>query len=237
MIITNIQGENDAMNKKLLTAALSATLVLGFGAQNAYAANQTIPADVGNQTVNTTTGGVAGTDDADKELTKTDSTLDSKVTPADGGTKVFPAKNEKENNAEGNKETTPADGGNKVFPAKGNENKGEDNKEVTPADGGNKVFPAKGNENKGEDNKEVTPADGGSKVFPAKENNAKSDKNNKANDESKVFPAKDKKDEKDKDDKKDKEGGDNPKTGVATSAVAMTAALASAGFAVSKKRR
>ena len=175
------------MNKKLLTAALSATLVLGFGAQNAYAANQTIPADVGNQTVNTTTGGVAGTDDADKELTKTDSTLDSKVTPADGGTKVFPAKNEKENNAEGNKETTPADGGNKVF--------------------------------------------------PAKENNAKSDKNNKPNDESKVFPAKDKKDEKDKDDKKDKEGGDNPKTGVATSAVAMTAALASAGFAVSKKRR
>lgn len=106
------------MNKKLLTAALSATLVLGFGAQNAYAANQTIPADVGNQTVNTTTGGVAGTEDSDKELTKTDSTLDSKVTPADGGTKVFPAKNEKETNAEGNKETTPADGDTKVFPAK-----------------------------------------------------------------------------------------------------------------------
>ena len=99
------------------------------------------------------------------------------------------------------------------------------------------MFPAKGNENKGKDNKEVTPADGGNKVFPAKENNAKSDKNNKPNDESKVFPAKDKKDEKDKDDKKDKEGGDNPKTGVATSAVAMTAALASAGFAVSKKRK
>ncbi|WP_416334849.1 hypothetical protein ACKRLN_08410 [Anaerococcus sp. DFU013_CI05] len=82
------------MNKKLLTAALSATLVLGFGTQNVHAADTTIPAEVGDQTVNTREGGVAETardGREEKELTKTDSTL----TPADGDTKVFPAKNEK----------------------------------------------------------------------------------------------------------------------------------------------
>ena len=206
------------MNKKLLTAALSATLVLGFGAQNAHAADTTIPAEVGDQTVNTREGGVAETARArdgreEKELTKTDSTL----TPADGGTKVFPAKNEKEAENTNNNTTNPTG-----------------NKETTPADGGKKVFPGKENENKSGENKETTPANGGKKIFPAGENNTKSEKNNKANDKKKVFPAKGKTEMK-AEVKKDKEGGSNPKTGIATGAVAMTAALATAGFAVSKK--
>ena len=241
ILVTIKNKEKKIMNKKLLTAALSATLVLGFGTQNVHAADTTIPAEVGDQTVNTREGGVAETardGREEKELTKTDSTL----TPADGDTKVFPAKNEKEaentnnntTNPTGNKETTPADGGSKVFPGKENENKSGENKKTTPADGGKKVFPGKENENKSGENKETTPANGGKKIFPAGENNTKSEKNNKANDKKKVFPAKGKTEMK-AEVKKDKEGGSNPKTGIATGAVAMTAALATAGFAVSKK--
>lgn len=266
ILVTIKNKEKKIMNKKLLTAALSATLVLGFGTQNVHAADTTIPAEVGDQTVNTREGGVAETardGREEKELTKTDSTL----TPADGDTKVFPAKNEKEaentnnntTNPTGNKETTPADGGSKVFPGKENENKSGENKKTTPADGGKKVFPGKENENKSGENKETTPANGGKKVFPGKENgnksgenkettpanggkkifpagenNTKSEKNNKANDKKKVFPAK-RKTEMKAEVKKDKEGGSNPKTGIATGTVAMTAALATAGFAVSKK--
>lgn len=80
------------MNKKLLTAALSATLVLGAGVQNVHADEVTIPtAPEDKQTVNTTTGGVANTGSVENkeenEKIKTSSTLDPNATPEDGNTK------------------------------------------------------------------------------------------------------------------------------------------------------
>ena len=89
------------MNKKLLTAALSATLVLGAGVQNAHADEVTIPtAPEDKQTVNTTTGGVANTgsveNEEENEKIKTSSTLDPNATPEDGDTKENPSKGEKE---------------------------------------------------------------------------------------------------------------------------------------------
>ena len=57
------------------------------------------------------------------------------------------------------------------------------------------------------------------------------------NDKVKVFPAKGKKEDKKDDKKEDKNAGENPKTGIATAGVlAATASLASAGYAVTKKR-
>ena len=56
------------MNKKLLTAVLSASLVFGTGVSNSYADEVTVPtAPEDNQTVNTTTGGVANTGKVERE--------------------------------------------------------------------------------------------------------------------------------------------------------------------------
>ena len=250
------------MNKKLLTAALSATLVLGAGVQNVHADEVTIPtAPEDKQTVNTTTGGVANTGSVENkeenEKIKTSSTLDPNATPEDGDTKENPsnggkeetnkkdnkdqAPQDKENNKDNkdNKEKKPADTGKKEYPAKENtdnnkDNKdNKDNKKNEPANGGKKVFPAEK-----ENTKEKKPANGGKKIFPGqKEDKKNDDKNNKPNDKVKVFPAKGKKEDKKDDKKEDKNAGENPKTGIATAGVlAATASLASAGYAVTKKR-
>ena len=230
------------MNKKLLTAALSATLVLGAGVQNAHADEVTIPtAPEDKQTVNTTTGGVANTGSVENkeenEKIKTSSTLDPNATPEDGDTKENPSKGEKEEtNKKDNKDQAPQD--------KENNKDNKDNKEKKSADTGKKEYPAKENtdnnkDNKdNKDNKKNEPANGGKKVFPGqKEDKKNDDKNNKPNDKVKVFPAKGKKEDKKDDKKEDKNAGENPKTGIATAGVlAATASLASAGYAVTKKR-
>jgi len=230
------------MNKKLLTAALSATLVLGAGVQNAHADEVTIPtAPEDKQTVNTTTGGVANTgsveNEEENEKIKTSSTLDPNATPEDGDTKENPSKDEKEEtNKKDNKDQAPQD--------KENNKDNKDNKEKKSADTGKKEYPAKENtdnnkDNKdNKDNKKNEPANGGKKVFPGqKEDKKNDDKNNKPNDKVKVFPAKGKKEDKKDDKKEDKNAGENPKTGIATAGVlAATASLASAGYAVTKKR-
>lgn len=243
------------MNKKLLTAALSATLVLGAGVQNVHADEVTIPtAPEDKQTVNTTTGGVANTESVENEKIKTSSTLDPNATPEDGDTKENPsngekeetnkkdnkdqAQQDKENNKDNkdNKEKKPADTGKKEYPAKENTDNNKDNKynkKNEPANGGKKIFPAEK-----ENTKEKKPANGGKKIFPGqKEDKKDDDKNNKPNDKVKFFPAKGKKEDKKDDKKEDKNAGENPKTGIATAGVlAATASLASAGYAVTKKR-
>ena len=98
------------MNKKLLTAALSATLVFGAGVQSAHADDVTIPtAPEDNQTVNVTTGGVANTGNVEKEETeekiKTTSTLDpnqveEKQQVKENQEETTPKENEKANTTE-----------------------------------------------------------------------------------------------------------------------------------------
>ena len=216
------------MNKKLLTAALSATLVFGAGVQSAHADDVTIPtAPEDNQTVNVTTGGVANTGNFEKEETeekiKTTSTLDPSqvkekpATPEE--TTPQENNNQEENQPQENVNTnTPADtqqqSGENQTPA---QNPDTNTNKQTSQVGEKRVYKA-GKETQTNNQKQVS-----------KTTNASKD------DKAKKAPEKEKTEMK-AEVKKDKNAGENPKTGVATSTtLAATAALASAGFALTKK--
>lgn len=220
------------MNKKLLTAALSATLVFGAGVQSAHADDVTIPtAPEDNQTVNVTTGGVANTGNVEKEETeekiKTTSTLDPNQV------KEKPATLE---------ETTPQENNNQEE-SQPQENVNTNTNTNTPADtqqqSGENQTPA---QNPDTNTNKQTSQVGEKRVYKAgKETQTNNQKqvtkttNVGKDDKAKKAPEKEKTEMK-AEVKKDKNAGENPKTGVATATtLAATAALASAGFALTKK--
>ncbi|WP_394010951.1 hypothetical protein [Anaerococcus cruorum] len=222
------------MNKKLLTAALSATLVFGAGVQSAHADDVTIPtAPEDNQTVNVTTGGVANTGNFEKEETeekiKTTSTLDpnqvkekpatpEETTPQENNNQEESQPQENENVNTNTNTNTPADtqqqSGENQTPA---QNPDTNTNKQTSQVGEKRVYKA-GKETQTNNQKQVT-----------KTTNAGKDE------KAKKAPEKEKTEMK-AEVKKDKNAGENPKTGVATATtLAATAALASAGFALTKK--